>query len=131
VVTHAPNACSCVPPPSPLRETLWSRVCVPRYESKVSSSGGAGRGRGGAATVAGRNVSSVVINIGWAQAVRSKVGRLAPPPPTLLSSCPLRPLTLYGCPLLYRCTLLMRVLALGWAVDLRSGDKHVHVPWRL
>ncbi len=53
-----------------------SPVCArcARYESKLSSSGGAGRGRAGAATVAGRNVSNVVINIGWAQAVRSKVG---------------------------------------------------------
>ncbi len=61
------------PPCTPAHPSPVCALCA-RYESKLSSSGGAGRSRSGAATVAGRNVSNVVINIGWAQAVRSKVG---------------------------------------------------------
>lgn len=69
------------------RETLLAQLTAlvesmdGEYESKASGSGAGGAGRGGrgrgagAATVTGRNVSGVVVNLTWCQAVRSKVRR--------------------------------------------------------
>ena len=60
------------------RETLLAQLTAlvesmdGEYEAKASASTSS-RSRGAGSAVAGRNVSGVVVNLGWAQAVRSKV----------------------------------------------------------